>query len=157
RMKIDTIAADADAIREHLRCDLLARLAGELHARIGANVLFENCELGKDAPRLADVRILGESIVGAGKIAAKPESFPAGAAVRTRRFGLHPIQERETKLLGAVQMRQSFLRLIAMNIAEPVVVLRPIDQRDIAFVSAGGEVPLVGYAPVEKQIQWSAG
>ena len=67
------------------------------------------------------------------------------AAVGARRFGLQPVSSDRLNCLAALQVacRLGF-RLPSIEVAEPVVVLRPVDQRDVAAEAPGREVACVG-------------
>ena len=47
-------------------------------ARLRAAMLLEHGRHGPDAPRLADVGVLGQAILGADDVGAEPQSAPAG-------------------------------------------------------------------------------
>ncbi len=57
-------------------------------------------ELGLDPPRFADVRGLGQAVVGSDQVGPEPQSLPAGLAVGPGAFGLKPVEEREAELFG---------------------------------------------------------
>jgi hypothetical protein len=94
RVQIDPVTSDADGIGISFRFDFAALLARYLHARICADMLLQNGELGFDSPRLPDIWGLRQPVLGADDILAQPQSFPACFAVGPGRFGLQPIQKR---------------------------------------------------------------
>jgi hypothetical protein len=81
-------------IGEFLRGDLPARQAGFLHPQFRPDVLFEHGEFGLDAAAFANIGIFRQAVLGADNVRAQAQAGPAGAAVRTRRFGLEPGQQR---------------------------------------------------------------
>ena len=75
-------------------------LAQLLPPGLGADVLLEHGELGLDPPRLADVRGLGQPVLGADQVGPQPQALPAGLAVGAGALGLEPVEERQAELLG---------------------------------------------------------
>ena len=98
RVQVDPVAADADGVGERLGRHVVA--AQGLAAGVGADVLLEDGELGLDAPRLADVRVLGQAVGRADEVGPEPQALPAGAAVGPGDLGLEPVEERQAQLLG---------------------------------------------------------
>jgi len=94
------------------------------------------------------VRILRQPVLGADDIRPQAHALPARAAVRPGRFGLQPVEQREAELFGPFEMARGFFGGHLAKIAEDVIVLRPVDQRDVARIRALDEQRLVGDAPV---------
>src|SRR5207237_9794951 len=103
-MQVDAIAADADRVREMLGSDLSTFPARLLHARLSADVLLEDGELGLDAPRFANIGILGQAVFRADDVVAQAQASPPCPAVPPWRAGLHPVQARQAQLLGSAQV-----------------------------------------------------
>ena len=124
RVQIDPIAADADRVGEQL---------GPVGAQRMRDVLLEDRELGADPPRLADVRRLRESVRrAADDVATQPQARIADAAVGTRRLGLQPVEQAEAELPRGLEVACALGRVDADDRPEPVVVLRPVDDGDVA-------------------------
>ncbi len=129
-MKVDAVAADAHGIGEPHGSDVFTLLTSCLHACFGAHVLFEDGELGTNASRFPDVGILGQTVLGADDVIAEPQAAPARLAFATRRFRLHPVQQRQAELLAALQVLLTLLGGHVYEVAEPVVVLGPVHQTE---------------------------
>src|SRR5690606_1963451 len=132
RVEIDPVAADADGIFE--------KLGSVWPQRIG-DVLLEHRELGFDAARLADVRRLREPVDGApDHVSTKAEPSIPHAAVRPRAFRLKPIHQAEATLPGRFSVEHLLDLVDVADRAEPVIVLRPIDDADLMGPKAFLEV-----------------
>jgi len=70
----------------------------------------------------------------------------AQAAVEPRRLGLHPVEQRQAQLTGSAQVTGGFRFARFADVAEPVVVLRPVDKADVRWISTVLEVFAVGDA-----------
>ena len=114
----------------------------------GKDVLLDDRELGADATAFTDIRILRQPVLRADYVGPQTHSLPARAAVRPGRFCLQPIEQRQTELLGPIQVLRGFLSAYLAKIAQHVVVLRPVHQRDVALIRALDELRLVGDAAI---------
>jgi len=108
--------------------------AGELLTRFEPDMLLANRKFGPDPPRFPDIRVLGQPVVGADNIRSQPQAGPSGLAVGPGRLGLHPVQQGQAELAGAAFVSRPFFRADINQVAEPVIVLRPVDQADVALV-----------------------
>ena len=142
-MQVDVVATDPDRVREGRRRHLGRRLSRRLHARLGADVLFRDRQLRLDAAALADVGILRQSILRIHNVRTQPQAFPARAAVRTRTLRLQPVEPGKTQLFRAVEVPGRLVGRDVEKIAEHVIVLRPVHERDIARVGARDEIRAV--------------
>jgi hypothetical protein len=152
RVQVDVVAADADGIGKRRGGGFRSQFDAErLRARLGADVQLRHRELGADAAALADVGVLREAVLGADEVGPQAPAFPARAAVGARAFGLQPVEPRETELFAACEVlgRLGFAHVV--EVAEHVVVLRPIHEGHIAAVGAGGEVRAIDDAAVMEQ------
>src|SRR5439155_4482619 len=120
-------------------------------------MLLQNGKLRLDAPRFANVWELGQTVLGAHDIATESQAFPAGAPVRPRRLGLDPVEERQAQLLGLHEMPCRFLFRDIDQTAEPVIVLRPVHQANVARKAALGKVMVVEDATIAPGIESAAG
>ncbi len=116
-MQIDPVAADPHRVRERLGRQLVLALLGQRHPRIRPDVLFKHGELRLKAARLANVGVLGKPVFRADDVRPQPQPFPALAPIRPRGCSLHPIEQRETELLGSLEMARGFLLAYFLNIA----------------------------------------
>ena len=80
------------------------------------------------------------TVLRADDVRAQLQSLPPFPAIRTRRFGLQPIQQRETELLGARDVFRRYLWRALKRIARQVIILRPVHQRHIPGVSARDKI-----------------
>src|SRR5690606_20588373 len=104
-------------------------------------VLLEHRELGTNAPGLANVRRLRQSVDrSAHYIAAKAKPWIAYSAIGPRRFRLEPIKQAEAELPSGFQVPCLLDFIYAANRTEPVVVLRPINDCDFAGTKAFFEI-----------------
>ena len=152
-MEVDVVVADAHGVEKLSRLDLRAGLAGDQGPVLPATVLFEDGEDGPDSPRLADVRELGQPVLGADKIAPQAQPGPAGAAVGAGCFGLEPVEQRQAELLGPVGMALAFFRGAPDEIAQEVIVLGPVDKADVGRVGARGKVVAIGDAAILPEVE----
>jgi hypothetical protein len=90
-----------------------------------------------DTARLADVRGLRQAVRGTGHVGARPEAGEAGAAVRPGCFGLQPVQDRQGQLPCLGDRFGSGLRPRSDERLQPVVVERPVDERDVGVEGSG--------------------
>src|SRR5919109_2842217 len=134
RMQVYPVGPDADGVR------ILPR---PLRADPGAQVLFDDGLLGPHAARLPDVWILGEAVLRPREVRSQPKAGIAVPAVGTRGLGLHPVQQGEAQLFGPAQVSRRLFSAYLADRAQPIVVLRPVDQRDVALEGAGEELILV--------------
>src|SRR5262245_15012423 len=139
-MQVDAITTHTDRIGKRLGSERVALLSREAASGIGSHVLFEHGELRPDTPGLPNIRILGQAVLCSHRIFPQSQSGPTLAAIRPRSSGLHPVKERKTELLGALQMAPSFAFTHLVEVAQPIIILRPVNQRDIAAVGSGSEV-----------------
>ena len=151
RVEIDRVAADAHAVRESFGGDFGVRRRGRFPTCVGADVEFGNRELGLNAAALADVGIFRETVFGADDIGAEAEALPTRAAVGARSFGLQPVEQRETELFARSEVARGFGRGHLKQIAQHVVVLRPVHERGVASVGAGNEIRAINDAAIFKE------
>ena len=84
-------------------------------------------------PRLPHVGRRREPVGrAADDVAAQPQPGVADAAVRARRLGLQPVEQAEAELPRAIEVASALGRVDADDGAEPVVVLRPVHDGDVA-------------------------
>ncbi|OQB94286.1 MAG: hypothetical protein BWX84_00272 [Verrucomicrobia bacterium ADurb.Bin118] len=150
-MQINPVTPDPDRVWKRRRLDFVAGGAGFLHPVLGGHMLLHHGELGANPPALANVRILRQTILRAEEIRAQPQPLPAGAAIRSRRLGLQPVEQRETQLFGAREMSGRLRLRHLAKIAEPIIILWPVYQRDVARIRAGNKQRLVRQAPIRPQ------
>ena len=113
-------------------------LSGKRAGTLGEVLLAHSGDRAQ-APRLADVGVLGEAVGRvADHVAAQPQAREAA-------LGLHPVQERQAQLAGAG-------RAAVENDLVGIVDLRPVDQRDVRRVGAGREQPARGDAAEAPQV-----
>src|SRR5690606_30014880 len=104
-------------------------------------VLLEHRELGTNAPGLANVRRLRQSVDrSAHYIAAKAKPWITYSAIGPRRFRLKPIKQAEAELPSGFLVPCLFDFIYAANRTEPVIVLRPINDCDFAGTKAFFEI-----------------
>src|SRR5215207_2367742 len=144
-MQVYAVGADAHAVMEGLRSPRPA-------SRLDAQVLLQHRELGPDTVALAHVDTLGEAVPGSDDVGTKTQAPVPRATVEPGRLGLHPVQHREAELPRALQVFLALHFSDAYERAEPVVYLRPVDQCDVAFEQAFGEVLAGKYAPVVPEV-----
>ena len=107
------------------------------------DVLLDDGRLASDAARLTDVDLLGEAVGRvADDVAAQAQPGQAG-------FRLEPVQEAEAELPGGRLVARG---VVPDHVAAEVVVLRPVDERDVARVGAGGEVAAGGDAAKQPEV-----
>src|SRR5690242_16645814 len=103
-------------------------------------MLLEYGEHGLNAPRFADIRRLGESVFRTDDVFAQTKSFPALPAIGPWRVGLHPVQQRQAQLLRLPQILGLLLARSSQKISQPEIVLRPVDEGDVARIGPGREI-----------------
>ena len=150
-MQVDAVAADADRVRKHFRREFAGLLAEFLRAGLGADVVLGHREHRLDSAALPDVRGHREAVVRAHDLRTQLQPLPPSLAVRPRRVGLHPVKQRKTEILGPLQVPFGGFAVVAVDVAEPVIVLRPVHETDIA--DAAGEVRRVEDSPIRPQIE----
>ena len=138
-VEIHPVAPDAHAVGELGRAHRFLRQPGFLHARLGRDVLLQHGELRLDAAALADVRIFRQPVRRADDIGPQPQTFPARVAVRARRFGLQPVNERQAQLLRALKLLFSFGVAHIADQAEGIIILRPVHERQVAAIKSRHE------------------
>ena len=94
-------------------------------------MVLRHGEYGFDPAAFADIGSLRESILGAHHIFAQPKALPTTSPIRSQSFRLQPIEETQAQFSCRQVMLGPFR--IVVEVAEPVVVLRPIHQTDIAL------------------------
>src|SRR5690606_12867725 len=94
RVQIDPVAANANRIGK-----LLSAL--QIAPCFDAYMLLQNGELRPETPALTHIGILGKSVERSGNVRAQRQAGIPLTTVGARRFGLHPIQQRETELARA--------------------------------------------------------
>ena len=114
------------------------------------NVLLADGEFGPDAAGLADVKALRQAVLRADHVRAQAQAGVAPRrAVGVGGLGLQPVQQGQGQLFGRLAGAALLLRRDINDGGEPVVVLRPVDQRDVRSVV--GEVGAVAQAAVVPQ------
>ena len=63
---------------------------------------------------------------------AQAKALPARAARRVAGFRLHPVEEATGSGRGAAAMVIACVAAMSIEVAEPVVVLRPVHEADVA-------------------------
>ncbi len=149
------VAADADRIVIGGGADLGRISTADECPVFSPTVFFEHRKLRQDPPRFADVGVLRQSVLGADHVRTEPQSWPTGPAIGARDLGLQPVQQRQTELFGAVDVGRLLVRIDAHEVAQQVIVLRPVDQADVRAVGAGFKVLLVGDPAIGPQVQRS--
>ena len=120
-------------------------------------MFFQHRKDRPDAAGLADVGIFGKAILCADQIAAKPQPRKTLASIRPGDFGLQPIEEREAQLLGLVDVLLFFLRRDADQIAQHIIVLRPVDETDAAGIGARLEILRIGDPAIKPEVERARG
>ena len=90
-MKINSIAADADGVRER-RSAISARTC------FNTDVSFQHGELGSDPTALPHVRRGSQAVLCTKHLRTQPQSGISGSAIWSRRRCLHPVEETERQL-----------------------------------------------------------
>src|SRR5690606_17664661 len=101
-VQVDAVAADTDRVRKGRGAHLLAARPGLLHARLGADVLFEDGELGPEATAFPYVRVLGHAVFRPHNIGTEPQPLPTAASVGSGRLGLKPVKQGQVELAGSL-------------------------------------------------------
>src|SRR5579864_2536798 len=108
-----------------------------------AKLLLDDGELSQNPPRFANVGILRQSIFGPDDVRTQPQTGPPLPAIRPGNLSLQPVKQRQAELLRSMDMMRRLVATHFANISQPVVVLRPIHQRDVAGVSPRNVIPPV--------------
>src|SRR4051812_26898384 len=123
-MKVDPVAADPHRILERL---------GTVRSQGICDVLLEYGELGAQTPRFPDVGSGRETVRGtADDVATETQSRIADAPVRAWRFRLQPVQQARAELSGGFQIASLLGRVDSDDGAEPIIILRPVHDGDVA-------------------------
>src|SRR5690606_10042945 len=75
------------------------------------------------------------------------------STIRTRSFGLQPVEERQVELTGAFHGFPELLLAYVDQVTQHVVVLRPVYERHIGGDGARFEIVSVHNSPVQPKIQ----
>jgi hypothetical protein len=124
-MKINSIAADADGVRER-------RSAIGPQTCCNTDVSFQHHELSSDPTALPHVRRCSQAILCTKHLRTQPQSGISGSAIWSRCSRLHPVDETERQLTRPPKGLRPLRGRHADQWREPVVDLRPIENSDIA-------------------------
>ena len=111
-------------------------------------MLFQNSEFGLDAPTFADVGIFRQTVRCAHDIRPQPQTLPTGAAIRTWRLRLQPVEQRKAQLLCAIEVFFCLGLAHVANQAEGIIILRPVHDSQVAPIKSRREQIAVGDAAV---------
>src|SRR5690606_727812 len=135
-------------------CGRVSRFLSGNHGAVrGANMLFEYCEHRLDATRLANIGILRHSVFRSHNITPKAKTRPPLSTVRAGRLCLQPVEQRQTELFRSIYMFLEFLLRNIDDTAQHIIVLRPVNDRDITGVSSRLKVVPVYYTTVIPQVK----
>src|SRR5207247_2987224 len=106
-------------------------------------MLFHDGEFRLYPPRFSYIWVFGQPVFGSDDVRSQSQSRPAMTAARPRGFGLQPVEKRQAELAGSFQMPRGILLAHFLQVSQPVVILTPVDQAEIARIRPTSTVPHV--------------
>src|SRR5579885_1189304 len=144
-VNVNRVITDADCIIKQTRPG--SRII------VCADVLFNDCRLRLDAPRLSYVWKFRKTISRTEKLVTKLEFRIANPAFVSGRFRLQPEKERQAQTLRARQSLGQELRVDIDDAFTPKIICFPIDHRQIVWIAWILEILRCNQAPVRPERQ----
>src|SRR5206468_6583310 len=105
---------------------------------VGRHVLLHDGPPRPDAPALAYVRMLAESVRGGEDVGTGHELGESLRPAGSRRLRLQPVEKAQAHTLGVLESLSLLPRRPVEDTLIAIVEARPVDHADVAGISGGG-------------------
>src|SRR5690625_5325 len=113
------------------------------------HMVFQHCKSSAAPPGFSRIWMLCHSILRTHHIPSPPTSRPALSPIRTGRLRLQPIKKRQIQLTSSFYSPFHFFLGYIDQISHEIIILWPVDDGDISFISSFQKVMPIDQPPIQ--------